>query len=570
MKNARSSKRCAPVSALYRPGGLTRDPRASMIRAMPEPSRRGALARFLQSNTASQSVAAAAGIVAFGFVASRLLGLLRSVAIARAFGTDPELSAYWVAFRLPDLVFQVLAGATLSAAFIPTFSRVRLRFGERAGWDLASAVLNLISIATTFAAVLAFVLAPWIVPLLAPGLGADTGREAELRSLAVNLTRVMLLSPILFGVSGMVTGILNARNHFLAPALAPVFYNLSIIVAALFLAGPWGIQGLAVGVVAGSALHLLVQLPALRAVGMRWTPTFDIASTGVAEVARLMGPRVVGLAAAQFNFVVVVFFASFVSDEAISALNYAFLMAMLPVGVVGMAISTAVFPSMAQHAAAQQIESLRDSVAHSLRLILFLAIPASAGLALLAEPAVRLLFERGAFSAASTDLVWPLLVVYGVAVFAHAGIEILSRGYYALADTRTPVLFAVLAVALNVALCAAFVAPFGLRGLAAATSVAAVVEFLLLLVVLERKLGGLRNRGVTTSALRTVAATAVMAEVMVLLSMVLRAAGIDIHSLGGALLLTAGGGVAGFFAFAFACAQVRSEEYRELTGRLLG
>jgi len=536
---------------------------------MREASRRGALARFLQSNTTSQSVAAAAGIVAFGFIASRLLGLLRSVAIAHAFGTDPELSAYWVAFRLPDLVFQVLAGATLSAAFIPTFSRVRLRFGEQAAWDLASAVLNLISIATTFVAVLAFLLAPWIVPLLAPGLGADSGREAELQSLAVELTRVMLLSPILFGVSGMVTGILNARNHFLAPALAPVFYNVAIIFAAVFLAEPWGVQGLAVGVVAGSALHLLVQLPALRAVGMRWIPTFDVTSAGVAEVARLMGPRVVGLAATQFNFIVVVFFASFVSDEAISALNYAFLMAMLPVGVVGMAISTAVFPTMAQQAAARQLEALRDSVARSLRLILFLAIPASAGLALLAEPAVRLLFERGAFGAGSTDLVWPALVIYGLAVFAHAGIEILSRGYYALADTRTPVQFAVLAVVLNIVLCAVLVAPFGLRGLAAATSIAAVVEFSLLLVMLERRLGSLRRGGVAAAVLRTVSATAVMAEVIVLLSILLRAAGVDIHSLGGSLLLTAGGAVAGFFAFVFACALLDSEEYRELRARIV-
>jgi putative peptidoglycan lipid II flippase len=189
-------------------------------------------------------------------------------------------------------------------------------------------------------------------------------------------------------------------------------------------------------------------------------------------------------------------------------------------------------------------------------------------LALLAEPAVRLLFERGAFGAASTDLVWPALVVYGVAVFAHAGIEIASRGYYALADTRTPVMFAVAAVILNIVLCAAFVAPFGLQGLAAATSIAAVVEFALLLVVLEWKLGGLRARGVGASALRTIAATAVMAEVIVLFSILIRAAGIDAHSLGGSLLLTAGGGVAGLFAFAFACTLVHSEEYRELLDRL--
>src|SRR5688500_8445899 len=283
---------------------------------MEEPARSpGSLRRFLQRSATSQSVAAAAGVVALGFVASRLLGLVRSVVIARAFGTDPELSAYWVALRLPDLVFQLLAGATLSAAFIPTFSRVRMRNGEQASWELASSVLNLISLATAGIALVAFVVAPWLVPLLAPGLGEETARREELQALAVDLTRLMLLSPIVFGVSGMVTGILNARQHFLAPALAPLMYNLAIIIGALFLAEPFGVRGLALGVVAGSIGHLVVQLPALRAVGMRWTPALDLASSAVREVIRLMGPRIIGLAAVQLNFTVVVFFASFVSDE---------------------------------------------------------------------------------------------------------------------------------------------------------------------------------------------------------------------------------------------------------------
>ncbi len=525
--------------------------------------------RFLQRGVASQTVAAAAGVVALGFVASRLLGLLRSVAIAHAFGTDPQLSAYWVAFRLPDLVFQVLAGATLSAAFIPTFSRVRMRGGEQAGWALASSVLNLVSIATAVMAAVAFVLAPVIVPLLAPGLGAETGRESELRTLAVHLTRGMLLSPIMFGVSGMLTGILNARQHFLAPALAPLIYNLSIIVGALFLAQPMGVNGLAVAVVIGSAGHLLVQLPALRAVGMKWTASIDLGSPGVREVARLVGPRVIGLAAAQLNFVVVVFFASFVSDEAISALTYAFLIAMLPVGVIGMAISTAVFPTMAQQAAAQQMETLRDSVARSLRLILFLAIPASAGMALLATPMVRMLFERGAFNAQSSDLVAAALVWYAVAVFAHAGIEILSRGFYAIADTRTPVFFAVMAVIVNAALAAALVGPFGLRGLAAATSAAALIEFVLLFIALVRRLGSMRGRGIGTSLLHTAAATAVMAEMMGLLLLLAGVAGID----GGgfsAWLLTILGGVVGLGVFAVTAAWLRSEEVAEVLGRLEG
>ena len=530
------------------------------------PSGRG---RFLQRGVASQTVVAAAGVVALGFVASRLLGLLRSVAIAHAFGTDPQLSAYWVAFRLPDLVFQVLAGATLSAAFIPTFSRVRMRGGEQAGWALASSVLNLVSIATAVMAAVAFVLAPVIVPLLAPGLGAETGRESELRTLAVHLTRGMLLSPIMFGVSGMLTGILNARQHFLAPALAPLIYNLSIIVGALFLAQPMGVNGLAVAVVIGSAGHLLVQLPALRAVGMKWTASIDLGSPGVREVARLVGPRVIGLAAAQLNFVVVVFFASFVSDEAISALTYAFLIAMLPVGVIGMAISTAVFPTMAQQAAAQQMETLRDSVARSLRLILFLAIPASAGMALLATPMVRMLFERGAFNARSSDLVAAALVWYAVAVFAHAGIEILSRGFYAIADTRTPVFFAVMALIVNAALAAALVGPFGLRGLAAATSAAALIEFVLLFIALARRLGSMRGRGIGTSLLRTAAATAVMAEMMGLLLLLAGVAGID----GGgfsAWLLTILGGVVGLGVFAVTAAWLRSEEVAEVLGRLEG
>ncbi|MEI6666321.1 MAG: murein biosynthesis integral membrane protein MurJ [Chloroflexota bacterium] len=526
------------------------------------------LGRFLQQGTRSQSVFAAAGIVAFGFVASRLLGLLRSVAIAHAFGTDPQLSAYWVAFRLPDLVFQVLAGATLSAAFIPTFSRVRMRNGEQAAWRLASDVLNLVSIATTVMAVIAFVLAPVIVPWLAPGLGNSTGRALELRQLAVNLTRLMLLSPIMFGVSGMVTGILNARQHFFAPALAPLIYNLSIIAGALLLARPFGVRGLAAGVVIGSVGHLLVQLPALRTVGMRWAPSIDLNSPGVREVARLMGPRVIGLAAAQLNFIIVVFFASFVSDEAISALTYAFLIAMLPVGIIGMAISTAVFPTLAQQVAAQQMETMRDSLSRSLRLILFLSIPASVGLMLLAWPVVRITLQRGAFDGHSTDLVAAAVIWYAIAVFAHSGIEILSRGFYAVADTRTPVALAVLAVIVNAALSAALVSPFGVRGLAAATSVAAIVEFGLLFRALTHRVGDMRGRGVATSIYRTVAATAVMAEVMVVATLLLRWFGADIHTLSGALIICVVAGLGGAAAFLVTAAWLHSQEVEEILDRL--
>ncbi len=513
-------------------------------------------------------MAGAASLVALGFIGSRVLGLVRSAAIAHSFGTEPELSAYWVAFRLPDLVFQVLAGATLAAAFIPTFSRVQLRAGEDAAWRLAASVLNLVSVATAVMAGVAWLLAPLIVPWLAPGLGADAGREAELQALAIELTRVMLLSPVLFGVSGMATGILNARRHFLAPALAPMFYNLGIIAAALFLAKPLGVHGLALGVLAGSAAHLLVQLPALRTVGMRWTASFDFASDGVREVLRLMGPRVVGLAAAQVNFVVLMFFGSFVSDAAISAVNYAFLMAMMPVGVVGMAISTALFPTLAQQAATRQEQTLRATLGASLRMILFLAVPASVGLFLLARPAVVLLLQRGAFDADSTTVVVAALQVFAIGIAANAAIEILSRGFYALADTRTPVQYALLGMVMNVALCAALVGPFGVRGLAAAGSLAALVECAGLWWSLHHELGGLGRRQVLRSFIRTLVASIVMGQVIVIVLVLLRASGVSDATMIGAFLTSGVAGAAGIISYAAASGQLHSEEYRAIASRL--
>jgi putative peptidoglycan lipid II flippase len=229
-------------------------------------------------------------------------------------------------------------------------------------------VLNLLFAATLFFAVLGLLLAPLLVPLTAPGLGDDAGQHAQLTSLAVDLTRIMMLSPVLFAVSGMFMGILNARHHFLAPAFAPMFYNAAIIVGALI---SDDVKVLAFCVVIGAMLHLLVQVPALRLVGMRWQPIWDWRDAAVREVGRLMGPRVIGLAAFQVNFFIATFLASTVRDGAISAVNYAWLVVMTPLGLFGMAISTAVFPRMAEQAARDDGE-LQETLSRSLRLILYL------------------------------------------------------------------------------------------------------------------------------------------------------------------------------------------------------
>ncbi len=504
-------------------------------------------ASFSPGRFATRSLALAALIVAAGFLGSRLLGLLRSVIIAEAFGTEPELDAYWVAFRLPDLVFQLLAGATLASAFIPTFAAVSTREGEAAAWRLASSVLNLLLAATVVFAVAAFFLAPVLVPVLAPGLGEATGQEEELTDLAVDMTRLMLLSAVVFSVSGMFMGILNARRHFLTPALAPMVYNLSIIVAALV---SDEVYGLAWGVVIGSLIHLLIQLPELRFAGMAYRLVADWRDTAVREVARLMGPRVLGLAATQVNFYFIgIFFASTLSAGAISALSFAWLITMTPMGVIGMAISTAAFPTLAEQAARRDV-LLAATLRSALRLIIFLSLPIGAGIALLARPLVVVLLQRGAFDAASTDLTADALIFFAPALFANSGIEILSRGYYATCDTRTPVAFAVTAMLINLVLSALLVDAMELRGLALALSIATGLEFLMLFVAVRQRipmlledhlLGGLWRMAEATGAMALVVAVAVVALV--------EGAGLDPDRTLDALLILIAGGATGVLAY---------------------
>jgi putative peptidoglycan lipid II flippase len=426
-------------------------------------------------------------------------------------------------------------------------------------------VLNIVFFATLVFAVLGLLLAPVLVPLTAPGLGDETGQSSELTALAVDLTRIMMISPILFAVSGMFMGILNARHHFLAPAIAPMFYNLAIIIGALI---SDDVKVLAFAVVIGALLHLLVQVPALRLVGMMWQPIWDWRDAAVREVGRLMGPRVLGLGAYHLNFIIATFFASTVGTGAISAINYGWLIVMTPIGLFGMAISTAVFPRLAEQAAREDAE-LRDTLSRALRLILYLTIPASVGLMILAKPLTAFLLRSGAFDADSADLVVTALVFYAIGLSAHSGTEILSRGFYALSDTKTPVAFAVASMAVNLVLSLALVWSFGIGGLAFSLSAAAILEFVLLIRTLDRRLRGLESGAVMLSFVRTVIATTLMAEVLAVWLAVLKIAGaLDLGSKLDSGFAVIGGMALGAATF-YACSRLlRSQEAAVLAERL--
>ena len=457
------------------------------------------------SVTTSRRVAGAALVVMAFFVISRFTGLAREIIIGARFGTSAEYDAYLAAFRVPDLLFQLVAGGALGSAFIPVFAGYWVK-GEKSGaWLLFSRVLNLVTLLLVVLALTAILFAqPLVSGLIAPGFAP--GQQA----LTVQLMRIMLMGTVVFGASGLVMGALNATQHFLWPAAAPVVYNLAIIASAWWLAPRMGIAGLGYGVVAGALGHLLVQLPQLLRTGVVYTPSADLRDAGVREVLRLMGPRVLGLFFVQMQFLVNTILASGLATGSLSALNYAWLIMLLPLGIFAQSVATAVFPTFAAQIAAGDADALRRTLSQTLRTVLFLIIPSAVALLAFGPMIVRLLLERGSFTAESTALVAYALAFYALGLVGHASLEIMVRAFYALHNTWTPVLVGVAAMALNILLSIWWVRSLGFGGLALANSTATLLEALLLLILLRRRLGGVDGRALALSVGRTALAAGVM------------------------------------------------------------
>ncbi len=293
------------------------------------------------SRTNVKVIARAATLVMAFFVVSRILGLIRDAVIAHQFGTGPELDAYLTAFSIPDLIFYVISGGALGSAFIPTFTTYLSRDDQTGAWRLASAILNWLLVSLIMLGACVAIVAPWLVNLIAPDFFPAQ------KVLTVILMRWLLVSTIIFGVSGLFMGILHAHQHFLLPALAPVIYNITIVAGALFLGPKLGVQGLVVGVVLGAAGHLAVQLPALKRYGMNYDWVLAPQDPSVREVARLMAPRMLGLAAIHLNFVWDRFLASGLAPGSISGLDFGRRVMLLPQGIIAQAVASAAFPTFA-------------------------------------------------------------------------------------------------------------------------------------------------------------------------------------------------------------------------------
>ena len=466
----------------------------------------------------NRGIASATAVVMLFFVLSRVAGLAREQVIAALFGTGPLLDAYIAAFRIPDLLFQLVAGGALGSAFIPTFSALwngdahsqeNGGAGRREAWLLFSRVLNWMTLLLVGLAALAAIFAlPLVESIVAPRVDDPAQQQ-----LTADLMRWMLLSTVVFGASGLIMGALNAAQHFLLPAAAPVLYNVAIILGALFLVPRYGPYGLVIGVVAGAVAHLLVQVPGLWRRGARYRPSLAV-DRHVREVAVLMGPRVLGLLFVQLHFLVNVALAGGEGDGAVSALNFAFLLMLLPQGVFAQAVATTVFPTFAAQVAAGRRDEMRRTFGQVLRTVLLLTVPAAAGLFVLREPLIQVIFERFKFTAESTQMVAYALQFYAFGLIAHSALEIVVRAFYALHDTLTPVGVGVGAMALNIGLSFWWIGPLSYGGLALANTVATTLEVLLLLWLLRRRLRGLDGQRLLASGARIAAATLAMSAAL--------------------------------------------------------
>ncbi len=451
-----------------------------------------------------RSLARSAMIVGLAFVLSRILGLVREVVLANQFGTTSTMDAYVSAFRIPDLLFLVVIAGSFGAAFIPVFGEYLAKGDEERAWRLASAVLTWAGIVVVALSVVIFVFARPMMLIVAPGFDDET------TTLAVDLMRILLLSPIFLGTGIAFKGILEAQHEFTWPAFAPLIYNAAIIAGAFWFAPEYGIKAVAWAVIIGALGHMLVQLPSVLRSGLVFRPTLNRQVEGLAEVGRLLGPRIIGLAAFQVNFIAINAFASTTSSERISALNYAWQLLMLPHGVLALSISTVIFPTLAQLYSTGDDAGFRSTLDRTLRPLLFLSIPASAGLFLIREPIVRLIYQSGSFDARSTDLVAAPLAWFAAGLVGYALTEILTRVFYATRDTRTPVITGVLTVIVNLLMCALLIGSLGHSGLALALTVTTGAEAVILWLFLRQRAGGVVGRGFVPWLTKVALATAGM------------------------------------------------------------
>ena len=453
------------------------------------------------------SVVKAAGVIGLGTFSSRILGFIRDMVLARVFGATPAADAFFVAFRIPSLLRELFAEGSMSSAFIPVFTEYRTKRGNQEAWELASAVFTTLLTLVTLVTIAGIIAAPWLVQWLAPGFQEHPDKLA----LTTLLTRVMFPYLLFISLAALAMGMLNSVRAFAAPAFSPLFLNLFIIGCALWLS-PYleePVIGVAAGVVAGGAAQFAMQIPSLKLRGLLFGFRFEPGHPGLRQIGGLMVPSLLGLSVTQINLTVSTVLGSFFAGGP-AYLFYGMRLIQFPLGIFGVALATAILPTLSSQAARGALDELRTTLGFGLRMILFIIVPAMVGLMLLRTPIVHLFFEHGTFTTQDTEQTALVVLCYAVGLWAFGGVRIIVAAFYSLQDTKTPAISAAIAVAANILFSLVLMSSLGAAGLALATALAAMVNGGILVVVLNRRLGGVEWESVGRTSLRVVAACAPM------------------------------------------------------------
>lgn len=467
------------------------------------------------TSAAGGRLARAAGLAGAATLASRVLGLARETVMAALFGAGNEMDAFMVAFRLPNLVRDLFAEGAMSAALIPTFTRRLELAGKADAWRLGNRVITALLLVTGTLVVLAMVFVGPIVRAYAGDYAMVPGKI----ELTIQLALVMLPFLTLAALAAAAMGMLNSLHHYFVPALAPATFNVAAIACAFLLVplmslfGWPPIMAMAISVILGGLGQIAIQWPSLRRAGFRFRPSPDLRDPALGQILVLMGPGAVGLAATQVNIFVNTQLATGLGTGAVSWLNYAFRLMYLPIGLFGVSIATAVLPAAARHAALDDMRAIRETVSRGLGLMMALNIPAALGLAVLATPIVRLLFERGHFLPADTAATAAALRFYAVGLVGYSTSRIASPVFYAIGRTRVPMAASGVSIACNLIASVALVPVLGFRGLALGTSLGALANSVVLLFSLRQHLHGIEARRLAAAFVKILMASLLMAAV---------------------------------------------------------
>jgi putative peptidoglycan lipid II flippase len=522
----------------------------------------------------NQQIIRAALVVLVGFLASGVLGIVRNAIISAQFGTSSTIEAFLAAQRIPETIFVLVAGGALGSSFIPVYARIRAE-NEQQAWKLASTVTSLAALAAGVLGLIVIFAAPWLVSTV---LLSES--SAEIQALTIDMMRLMMVTPFIFSISGLVMGLLQSHGLFLLPSLAISMNHIGIMIGALLLApnlpaaeglaqvGEYNVYGLAYGAVLSALLHLLVQVPGLLQIRAQLRPSFNWKMPGVMEVLRLMGPRVLGLGITQVNFIVNIILTDRMIEGSFAAVNYAFTLLLFALGIIAQSVGSAVFPTLSALVAENDMVGYKNRLAQAMRSVLFLAIPSTVALMLMGQPLISVLYERGHWTPEGTAATAWALAFYASGIVGFALLEVLSRAFYALADTWTPVKIGIGAMVSNIVLSILFMQMIGdpdslargpFAGLALANALTTLIEAALLWWLLRRRIGDINDRYILSAAAKATFAALVMGGALLL---VLNA------NLNALLTLILGGGIGALVFFGLSLA-LGLEEARAVPQMLL-